>query len=216
MKVKKRVATIAIITLLGFCAWAWKQSGESWSALWRSPDRQGQLLMERGEPMKAAEHFADPMQRGAAYFKAGEFKKALSVYNSVSTPEAMYNRGNTQMMLGDYVAAIALYDKVLLKRPGWDAAVVNREIAVARKAALTPPESDDGGTGGKLEADEIVYDDQAKKGEAEQEVEGGEAMSDEEMRSFWLRKVQTKPADFLKAKFSYQFQREKSLKTSKP
>jgi Ca-activated chloride channel family protein len=29
-------------------------------------------------------------------------------------------------------------------------------------------------------------------------------MSDEEMRSIWLRQVTTKPADFLRAKFAYQ------------
>ncbi|MFC4992405.1 hypothetical protein [Rubritalea tangerina] len=34
-------------------------------------------------------------------------------------------------------------------------------------------------------------------------VEGGK-LSDAEMREVWLRKVQTKPADFLKVKFMYQ------------
>jgi Ca-activated chloride channel family protein len=29
-------------------------------------------------------------------------------------------------------------------------------------------------------------------------------MSDEELRAVWLRQVQTKPADFLAAKFAYQ------------
>ncbi len=29
-------------------------------------------------------------------------------------------------------------------------------------------------------------------------------MSDEELRAIWLRQVQTKPADFLAAKFAYQ------------
>ena len=219
MMIEKRsmlVALIAFMALVLFCALAWKQSGESWRGLWRSPDRQGQLLMEKGEYLPAAERFTDPMQRGSAYFKAGEFKKALSVYNSVVTPEGVYNRGNAQMMLGSYDSAIALYDRALEERPGWEAATANRAIAVARKAALAPPESDDGGTGGQLEADEIVFDDQAKNGSSEQEVDGGEAMSDDEMRGLWLRKVQTKPADFLRAKFSYQFQREKSLKTSKP
>ena len=61
--------------------------------LWRSPDRQGQLLVEKGEYLPAAERFTDPMQRGSAYFKAGEFKKALSVYNSVITPEGCITEG---------------------------------------------------------------------------------------------------------------------------
>jgi len=180
MKMKKKSTWLTVIVLVSmvlFCALAWKRSGESWRGLWRSPDRQGQLLIEKGEYLQAAERFTDPMQRGAAYFKAGEFKKALSVYNSVLTPEGRYNRGNAQMMLGSYDAAIALYDRVLEERPEWEAPTVNRAIAVARKAALAPPESDDGGTGGQLEADEIVFDELAKNGGAEQEVDGGEAMS---------------------------------------
>jgi len=37
-------------------------------------------------------------------------------------------------------------------------------------------------------------------------------MNDDEMRAVWLRKVQTKPADFLRAKFSYQHQRDNAMK----
>ncbi len=37
-----------------------------------------------------------------------------------------------------------------------------------------------------------------------------------EMRALWLRKVQTKPADFLWAKFSYQYQRDEAMKGENP
>jgi Ca-activated chloride channel family protein len=37
-------------------------------------------------------------------------------------------------------------------------------------------------------------------------VAGGDPLSDEELRGLWLRRVQTKPADFLRAKFAYQVQ----------
>jgi Ca-activated chloride channel family protein len=35
-------------------------------------------------------------------------------------------------------------------------------------------------------------------------TEEAAAKSDEELRAIWLRQVQTKPADFLAAKFAYQ------------
>ena len=35
-------------------------------------------------------------------------------------------------------------------------------------------------------------------------TEGSQPLSDSEMQALWLRRVQTKPADFLKAKFAYQ------------
>ena len=31
-------------------------------------------------------------------------------------------------------------------------------------------------------------------------------MSDEQVRALWLKRVQTQPADFLRAKFAYQLQ----------
>ena len=204
--------TTSIIIIILASLWAWKQSGASFSALWRSPDRQGQLLMDQQNYLEAAEVFTDPMQQGNALFKAGEFKEALAVFNTIVTTDGKYNRGNCQMMLGKYDAAIELYDAVLTERPSWQPATTNREIALARKAALAPPTDDAGGTGGELGADEIVFDDRAKNSKSEEivETDNGEPLSDDEMRALWLRKVQTKPADFLRAKFSYQYQRDEA------
>ena len=55
----------------------------------------------------------------------------------------------------------------------------------------------------KLGADEIVYDKDKKSGGAETEDEGA-PMSNADMQAMWLRRVQTKPADFLRAKFAFQ------------
>ena len=65
-------------------------------------------------------------------------------------------------------------------------------------------------TGGKLGADEIVFSDQKSPSSApdeQVEVEGGQELSEAELRAVWLRQVQTKPADFLRAKFAYQYSR---------
>ena len=57
-----------------------------------------------------------------------------------------------------------------------------------------------------LEADEIVFSDQkSPPSENTEQTDGGEKLSDEELRAIWLRQVQTKPADFLRAKFAYQY-----------
>lgn len=218
-KSKRHIRKLAaVVVLVLVCALVWQKADRSFSGLWRTPARQAQLLMEREQYLEAAELFSDPMRRGEALYKAGEFKRALLAYNTVSTIEGVYNRANTQMMLGKYDAAIELYDKVLVQRPDWQAATVNRGIALARKLAMAPPEDGGEGTGGKLEADEIVFDDRAKNNKGSETVEAnqGEAMEDDEMRALWLRKVQTKPADFLRAKFSYQHQRDQAMKGEKP
>ena len=113
------------------------------------------------------------------------------------------------MMLGKYDEAVRSYDRALQLRPEWTEAQDNRAIATARRARMEPPEDDAGGTGGMLEADEIVFDDRAKNASQTQEVEvgAGEPLSDENLRELWLRRVQTQPGDFLRAKFAYQISR---------
>ena len=210
---KTSIPIFIVILMASFVAW--QKSEHSFANVWRSPDRQGQILIDHQKYLEAAEVSTDPMLRGAALFFAGEFKRALTVFNTISTPEGFYNRANCQMMLGKYDAAITLYDRALKERKGWAAAIDNRAIAVARKAALAPHDNDKGGTGGQLEADEIVFDERGKKGTKVEQVDGqtDDPVSDEETRALWLRKVQTKPADFLRAKFSYQHQKAEATST---
>ena len=127
--------------------------------LWLTPDQQGQRLMDQGEYEQAAGKFTATESIGAALFLAGDFEKAASVFGRSASAEAHYNRGNANIMLGDYDAAIEAYKSALSKRPGWPQAEQNLQIATLRKQALAPPEDDFGGTGGQLEADEFVFDD---------------------------------------------------------
>lgn len=53
-------------------------------------------------------------------------------------------------------------------------------------------------------ADKIVFDNKAKSLGQDTEIAGAGALSNQEIQALWLRRVQTRPADFLKAKFAYQ------------
>jgi len=130
------------------------------------------------------------MWRGVALFRQGEFKTSAGIFAGMDTAEAAFNHGNALVMQGLYDAAAERYARALELRPDWADATNNREIALARAAMLKQEGGE--GTGGMLGADE------------DEQTEGGEAMSDEELRAVWLRQVQTKPADFLAAKFAYQ------------
>lgn len=173
----------------------------TWSGLWMTPDQQGQRLMKKEEFEKAAKVFGDPMRKGTALYRAGEFEAAEQAFARVGTGEAEYNRGNCLLMQGKYDLAIERYDRALELSPGWEDVEVNRAIAVAR-AEL---KKNEGGEMGDQEvgADEIVFDKKKGSGGEETKLDDGKA-TDEAMQSLWLRKVQTKPSEFLKAKFSYQ------------
>lgn len=176
--------------------------GITWANLWFTPDQQGQRLMNRDEFAAAAEIFRDPIRQGVAWFRAGEFEKAEQAFARVATPESEFNRGNCLIMRGKYEDAIERFDRALKLRPDWEDAQVNRGIAIAR-AKMTEQKGGDMGDQ-EIGADEIRYDKKKEAGGQETEVEDGQEMSDSAMQALWLRRVQTKPADFLKAKFAYQ------------
>jgi len=178
-----------------------------WAELWFTPDQQGQRLMAQGEYQKAADKFTTPERIGTALFLAGDFKNAASVLGRSASADAHYNRGNAHIMLGEYDAAIEAYHSALSKRPEWLEAEQNLQIATLRKQALAPPDDDYGGTGGMLEADEIVFDQSGRvnKSSNEQVIDAADQqLGEDEMRAMWLRKVETRPADFLAARFNYQ------------
>lgn len=197
---------IVVLILLSF-TFALSCVNWSLSDLFLSPDQQGRVLMNRQDFKAASKIFQEPMQRGTALYRDGDFKAAAAAFGRDDSAEALYNRSNSLLMLGEYDAAIAGYEKTLSLKPGWSEAEENLTLARVRKEKMAPPDDDAGGTGGQLEADEIVFDKRAAKatGDQEETVEGGEQATDLEMRAMWLRRVQTKPADFLRAKFSYQY-----------
>jgi Ca-activated chloride channel family protein len=179
-----------------------------WRDLWRTPDQQAQRLFDAGDYAAAATRFTDPMRIGVAWYRAGEFERAAAAFGQLTSVEGHFNRANALLFQGEYEAAIATYDQALAQRPGWAPAVDNRAIALARQERLAPPDDDAGGTGGMLGADEIVFDTSGRVQDArgEQTTEGGTGFSDAAMREMWLRRVETRPADFLRARFASQLQ----------
>jgi Ca-activated chloride channel family protein len=166
------------------------------------PDQRGHRAFVQGEFATAAGEFGDPSWRAVALYRDGRFEEAAGAFAGIDTAEAAFNQGNALVFLGRYAEAVERYSRALELRGGWEAAQSNRALAVAR-ADLLHLEGGDM-TGGKLGADEIqlTFGDAATSGE-EVEVDAA-APSAAEQRAVWLRRLQTDPAKFLRAKFAYQ------------
>lgn len=176
-----------------------------WMNAWLSPDQRGQWLMREARYTDAAAAFADPLWRGIALMKAGSFKEAAAGFAGIDTAEAAYDQGNALVMLGKYEDAVGRYDRALALRPSWADARANRKLAQARAERLKLTGGDE--TGGQTKPDEVVFDKNKKPGtEGEKDQSGQGEMSDAAIRASWLKRVQTQPADFLRAKFRYQLQ----------
>lgn len=192
--------------------------GGGWQDFWSTADQRGGRLFEQGQFLEAAGVFESPERRAVAFYRGGDFESAAAVFGRIRSPQAAYNRGNCLVMLGRYDEAIESYQAALAARPGWVEAEENLSIARVRKERLAPPDSDEGGTGGQLGADEIVFDDTGRvdKSGTEVETEGGEGMSEDEMRAVWLRRIQNDPAEFLRTRFSYQLYRDQQEASGEP
>lgn len=194
----------AAVMAVGAVALVAAGASVGWPNLFLTPDQRGRWLIEQDHPAEAVKAFRSPEWRGVAAYRAGDFKGAAQAFAGVDTARAAYDHGNALVMLGKYDDAIKRYERALSLRPDWPDAVANRSLARIRAERLKTEGGDE--TGGEVAPDQVVYD-KTKKGGQDQQVEGGKpSMSDEEVRALWLKRVQTRPADFLRAKFAYQLQ----------
>ena len=166
-------------------------------------DQQGQRLYRQGKYEAAAKRFAALQWRAAALFRAGDFKQAAALYSGVSSAEGAYNHGNALVMQGLYEDAIKSYDRALSLKPGWQDAQNNRRIAEARAERVKKEGGDM--TGGQMGADDFTFQKNKSGEQPEQSTEAVAAPGEAEMQAMWLRRVQTRPADFLRTKFAYQY-----------
>ncbi|MFT5904596.1 MAG: Ca-activated chloride channel family protein [Cryomorphaceae bacterium] len=178
--------------------------------LFSTQDQSAQRLFDAGEYAKAAELFTDPDHQGTAWFKAGEFEKAAGAFGRSDTADGLYNRGNALIMLGTYDSAIKSYEAALKKRPEWKEAKANLKLAKLRLTRLKNlGDAEDRKSNSQDEgADDIVFDDRAKNQEnaSDEVIAGtGDKLSDAALRAQWLRQVQTKPSQYLRLKFLYQY-----------
>jgi Ca-activated chloride channel family protein len=195
--------TVILASASGVVAWlAWMVSTSHWSNWWFTPDQLGQRYFRRGQYVEAAQSFQDTQWQGVAWYRAGEFEKAVQCFSLRDAAAAHYNVGNAWLMLGKYQESIHSYDLALAKQPQWMEATENRSLAQARAKLVEQKGGDLGDQ--QVGADKIVFDKNANQEGQETEVAGKQPMSDAAIQALWLRRVQTRPADFLRAKFAYQ------------
>jgi Ca-activated chloride channel family protein len=192
---------VLLATALGLAGAIYERG---WKNMWLTPDQRGRFLMDHARPAEAAATFHDPAWRGVASFRAGDFKAAAQAFAGLGSAEGAYDEGNALVMLGKYDDAAKSYDRALALRPGWPEAEANRNLAGIRAERLKTKGGEE--SDGEETPDEIVYDKGKKNGPNTTVAGEIPEMSDPAIRALWLKRVQTRPADFLKARFAYQLQ----------
>jgi Ca-activated chloride channel family protein len=133
-----KASRIALLVSVQLC-WTVLASGRAlagdarnaWSDLWRTPDQQGQALLDAGQPAAAAGRFLDPRRRAYADLQAGRDGDAAKLLGPFTDAQSEYNRGNALAKAGQLQAALAAYDAALTQSPADKDVHHNRDL-VAR------------------------------------------------------------------------------------
>lgn len=172
---------------------------------WFTADQRGDHLMAKEQYNAAANVYTDPWRKGVAQYRNGDFEDAARTFARVPGAKGAFNQGNAWLMHGKYDIAIKSYDRALGFKPRWQEAEDNKALAKARQKRIEDAGKDrDQESADAHEPDDIVYDQKGDNQPAKPRELSAQDFSDSELRANWLRRVQTTPSDFLRAKFAWQ------------
>jgi len=219
---------LLIIGMLQSCS-----SDLTFTDWWVSKDFQAQKLFDEEAYEQAAQLYTDPLYKGVAYFKAGDYPNAIENFSLDSTAMGAYNLGLAYFQNGDYAASELAFGKALEMDPELSDARASRDMleqilagtselnpedieeavpeATAENTQNTSPEDLSGGGQEATKEDmeqerqeETVNTDMRKGKELDEVPEDFESGSQENSQKVLMRKVDDDPALFLKRKFAHQ------------
>ncbi len=99
----------------------------SMTDLWQRQDQQAHKALLAGEAERASELAQDPLRKGVADYRKGDYEAAVKDFSLPDGAEAAYNKGNALAKLGKLQEAIDAYNQALKQQPEMEDAVFNRE-----------------------------------------------------------------------------------------
>ena len=205
--------------------------------LWYTQEYQAQTEFDKKNYLDAAKKFKDPMRKGVAYFKAGDFLSAQKAFAQDTTVSGQYNLGLTYAKLGRLEESQAIFERIVAEDPSNANANSNLEqisLAIEQLETLKPEElgpdrekenaqnkrndSPEDLSGGGQEAtkkdmekerkEETVETEQRKGKELDELPDDFKSGSGELPKNILMRKVDDDPALFLTKKFRYQIKKK--------
>lgn len=238
---RKGWALNLIIIMLTFssCSEKSKQKNKEYSFtnLFFTQEYQAQKEYDSENYFEAAKKFEDPMRKGVAYFKAGDFISAQIAFEQDTTTNGLYNLGLTYAKLGQLQKSQEIFEKVLQQDPSNKNASSNLKHIISAIAELDELQPEDAAlnvegkradnkendspedlSGGGQEAtkedmekernEETVETDKRKGKELDELPDDFKSGQGEIPKNILMRKVDDDPALFLTKKFRYQIKKK--------
>jgi Ca-activated chloride channel homolog len=214
-KIAALVIALACAALAGPVYYVFVDHGP-FIGLWLTADQQGRYYFERGDYATASDRFQDPLWKGIAFYRTGNFGAAVEQFARVDTAQGYFNLGDAYAHAGRLELAVASYDEALRRKADYGEAKENRDLLQSlidsRKKGKKKDDEPPSGQDPHYNADEIKFDEKGKKGK-ESRVEQAELTADQ-IQELWMRRLQTTPSDFLRMKFAAQVDEQKSSNPS--
>jgi Ca-activated chloride channel family protein len=200
--------------------------------LWFTKNYQAQQDYDANKFLKAATGFEDPMHKGVAYYKGGDYLSAEAAFKKDTTVNGLYNLGLTYAKLGKLDESQVVFEKVLEKDPSNENATSNLEQIITAKDNMSSQQeentvgeekgpakneqnkSPEDLSGGGQEAtkkdmekerlEETTETDKRKGKELDELPDDFKSGKGELPKNILMRKVDDDPALFLTRKFKYQ------------
>lgn len=201
--------------------------------LWETKDYQAQKKYDKKEFSKAAELYQDPLREGVAWYKSGDYEKAIEAFQKDTTVMGAYNLGLAYYENGNYAEAALAFDQAVQLDPNLEGARKNKEATqriLEGESPVNPEEAEevqekskaenienkdmeDLGGGGQ-EATEEDMKEERKEETVGTDMRTGKEMDEvppdfesgksENSQKVLMRKVDDDPSLFLKRKFNHQ------------
>ena len=170
-----------------------------------TPDQQGSRAYRDRDFGRAAELFVDPLWRGYALYRDGQYAAAVEVLDRVETAQAAFIQGMAQVKSRAYRDGVRSFETALRRDPDYPGAAGNLAVATEIVAYVEEArEQSDTGEDAGIGADEVVFDNEANRGaetRIEAPQEGGAGLMTAEQ---WMNTVDTSTGDFLRQRFAIE------------
>ncbi|MFD2228942.1 VWA domain-containing protein [Alkalimarinus sediminis] len=122
-----RKGAFSLVLLLSFGLQPNEAMAFEWKNLWQTPDQQAMEVINE-DPAKAAELFQNPTWKGTAHYRAKQFEEAQQAFELDATPTNLYNQATALAHQQKFEEALAAYNEVLEKDPGFTDAATNKAL----------------------------------------------------------------------------------------
>lgn len=201
-----------------------------WRDWLRNDEQRAEQAMRSDQHEQALALSRDPLRRGNALFRAGDYSAAEQSYAQSDTSDGHYNRGNALAKQQQYQQAIDAYDETLGRNPGHEDAEHNKKLVEELLKQQQEQQQQQDQNQDQQENDE---QDQQQEQEQQQDGEQDDADQDSEQEGQpepeaekqeeepldpeeqqaveqWLRRVPDDPGGLLRRKFRLQHQQRGS------